>query len=75
LVKRKHRKLLKESVSKCPILFKVKKGEKFNRMNTLSISRIKIFAWRRAWAKGWVLKLAQKIKTFKRRYQKCILGT
>jgi len=31
-----------EPVSKCSILFKVKKGENFNRRNTLSISRIKI---------------------------------
>jgi len=29
-----------ESVSKCSILSKVKKGENFNRRNTLSISRI-----------------------------------
>ncbi len=31
-----------EVVSKCSILSKVKKGEDFNRRNTLGISRIKI---------------------------------
>jgi len=33
-----------EPVSKCSILFEVKKGENFNRRNILHISRIKIGA-------------------------------
>ena len=47
-----------EPVSKCSILFEIKKGENFNHRNIFNISRIKIWAWRRDRAKGGVLKLA-----------------
>jgi len=47
-----------EAVSKCfPLTagFKIKEGGNFNHRNTLSISRTKIWAWRRYWARGDVL--------------------
>jgi len=31
---------------------KIKEGENFNHSNTVGISRIKIWAWRRYWRKG-----------------------
>jgi len=52
--------ITKEPVSKRFSLFNIKKGENFNRRNTLCISRIKIWAWRRDWANWDVLELAQK---------------
>ena len=48
-------------VSKRFSLFKFKEGDNFNHRNTFSISRIKIWAWRRDWAKWDVLKLAHMI--------------
>ena len=47
-----------EPISKCSILFEVKKDENFNHRNILHISRTKIFVCRRDRAKGGVLKLA-----------------
>jgi len=48
-----------ETFEKRSILFKAKEGENFNHRNTLSISRIKIWVWRRNWAKGGVLQRSQ----------------
>jgi len=56
---------LSEPLSKRFSLVKVKAGENFNRRNTWSISRIKIFAQRRDWPNWDVLKLAQVIKAVK----------
>ncbi|MBU4034889.1 MAG: hypothetical protein KKA35_00520, partial [Proteobacteria bacterium] len=53
---------VKEPLSKRFSLVKVKAGENFNRRNTWSISRIKIFTQRRDWPKWDVLKLALKLK-------------
>ena len=44
-----------ETFEKCIFLFAFKEGENFNHRNTLSISRIKIWAWRRNRAKRGVL--------------------
>ena len=44
--------LIQETYKKCSILFKTTEGENFNRRNTLSISRIKIWVWRPAEAGG-----------------------
>jgi hypothetical protein len=38
----KERRKINETFEKCSFLFKLKEGENFNRMNTLSILRIKI---------------------------------
>jgi len=43
-IKRGYAALQEEAFEKCSILFKAKEGENFNHRNTLSISRIKIFA-------------------------------
>ena len=44
-----------ETFEKCSILLKIKEDENFNNRNTLCISRIKIWDWRRDWAKVGVL--------------------
>ena len=48
-----------ETFEKCSFLFKFKEGENFNHRHILSISRIKIWAWRRNWAKRGVLQRSQ----------------
>jgi len=49
----------RETFAKCLISFKFKEDEKFNHRNTLSISMIKFWVWRRNWAKGGVLQRSQ----------------
>ena len=44
-----------EAFEKRSFLFKFKEGDNFNHRNTLSISRITIWDWRRNWAKRGVL--------------------
>jgi len=52
-------KSINEIFAECSILFKFKEGENFNHRNILDISRIKIRAWRRNWAKGGVMQRSQ----------------
>ena len=55
----KHRRI--ETFEKCQFLFKFKKGDNFNHRNTLSILRIKIWAWRRNWAKRGVFQRSRRV--------------
>ena len=50
----------KETFEKCTFLFEVKEDDNFNHRNTLSISRIKIWVWRRNRAKRGVLQWSRK---------------
>ena len=65
---------LLETVSKCLILFKIKEDENFNHRKPFSISRIKIWAWRRYWAKWDVLKLSYLIITIQRQLVKIFVS-
>jgi len=59
-----------EPLSKRFSLVKVKADENFNRRNTWSISRIKIFIQRRDWPKWEVLKLAHSNTEYRTTYNK-----
>ena len=64
---------LDDTFEKCSISFKFKEGENFNHRNTLSISRIKIWAGLRNWAKGDVLQRSLDVTHQAELYAPCLL--